>query len=57
MMVLNKYNFKKIIKVFDLSYWLVWSILISAMIYGIHCYFEYRNHELDKRLEQLQNSK
>ena len=36
-----------------LRYWLFWGLLIAGLAYGIHCYFEYRNHELDKRLEQL----
>ncbi|MBV6442688.1 MAG: hypothetical protein EPGJADBJ_04409 [Saprospiraceae bacterium] len=35
------------------GYWLFWIVFIAALVYGIHCYFEYRNRELDKRLEQL----
>jgi hypothetical protein len=37
-----------------LRYWLLWALLIAALAYGVHRYFEYRNTELDKRLEQLQ---
>jgi hypothetical protein len=36
-----------------LRYWLVWVALIAAIVYGIHRYFEYRNAELDKRIERL----
>lgn len=35
-------------------YWLIWAMLIAALAYGVHRYFEYRNRELDKRIEQLQ---
>lgn len=34
-------------------YWLLWVLLIAGLAYGIHRYFEYRNAELDKRLELL----
>ena len=37
-----------------LRYWLFWGLLIAGLAYGIHCYFEYRNQELDARLERLQ---
>jgi hypothetical protein len=36
-----------------LRYWLLWGLLIAGLMYGFHLYLEYRNHELDKRLEQL----
>lgn len=35
--------------------WLVWLLLLLALFYGMHRYFEYRNQELDKRLEQLRS--
>ena len=38
----------------SLRYWLFGGLLIAALAYGIHRYFEYRTHELDKRLELLQ---
>lgn len=37
-----------------LRYWLVWALVVAALFYAMHRYFEYRNCELDKRLEQLQ---
>lgn len=37
-----------------LRYWLLWALLMAVLAYGVHLYFEYRNRELDKRLEQLQ---
>lgn len=37
-----------------LRYWLVWALVVAALFYAMHRYFEYRNGELDKRLEQLQ---
>ena len=36
-----------------IRYWLVWVLLIAGLAYGIHRYFEYRNMELDKRLEMI----
>jgi hypothetical protein len=36
-----------------LLHWLAWLLLAAALFYGMHRYFEYRNQELDKRLEQL----
>lgn len=38
-----------------LRYWLLWALLLAALAYGVHRYFEYRNAELDRRLEQLEN--
>lgn len=38
---------------FALRYCFGWALLVAALAYGIHCYFEYRNRELDKRLEQI----
>ncbi len=32
---------------------LLWVLLFAALFYGMHCYFEYRTRELDKRLERL----
>ena len=36
-----------------IRYWLFWVLLVAALAYGVHRYFEYRNKELDKRLEQI----
>lgn len=36
-----------------LRYWLPWLLLIAALAYGTHRYFEYRTAELDKRIEKL----
>ena len=36
-----------------LSYWLAWLLLVLGLFYGMHRYLEYRNSELDKRLERL----
>jgi hypothetical protein len=36
-----------------IRYWLPWLLLLVALAIGIHRYFEYRNAELDKRIEQL----
>jgi hypothetical protein len=38
-----------------LRYWLPWLLVIIALAYGMHRYFEYRNKELDKRIERLGN--
>lgn len=32
---------------------LLWALLFAALFYGMHRYFEYRDRELDKRLERL----
>jgi len=32
---------------------LLWVLLFATLFYGMHCYFEYRTRELDKRLERL----
>ena len=37
----------------ELLQWLVWLLLVVGLFYGMHRYFEYRERELDKRLEQL----
>jgi|GEM_PF-6809912 len=34
-------------------YWLPWLLLMLGLAYGIHRYFEYRDAELDKRIEHL----
>ena len=34
-------------------FWLIWALLIAGLVYGFHRYFEYRNVELDKRLERI----
>lgn len=36
-----------------LRYWLPWVLLVLGLTYGIHRYFEYRDAQLDKRLELL----
>jgi len=36
-----------------LRHWLVWLLLVLAVFYGMHRYFEYRERELDKRIEQM----
>jgi len=36
-----------------IAYWLVFGALVAGLAYGVHQYFEYRNRELDRRLEQL----
>ncbi|MCC6724877.1 MAG: hypothetical protein IT258_10230 [Saprospiraceae bacterium] len=33
--------------------WMVSLLLIAGFLYGVHRYFEYRNMELDKRLELI----
>ncbi|MBK9016597.1 MAG: hypothetical protein IPM82_22365 [Saprospiraceae bacterium] len=38
---------------FAVRYWLVWAMLLAAIAYGFHCYFEYRDAQLEKRLERL----
>jgi hypothetical protein len=37
----------------SVRYWLVCALLLAAIAYGLHRYFEYRNQELDKRIEML----
>lgn len=34
-------------------FWLGWLLLVLGLAFAIHAYFEYRNHELDKRLENV----
>ncbi len=36
-----------------LVHWLVWLLLAAGLFYGMNRYFEYRERQLDKRLEQL----
>ncbi len=36
-----------------LRYWLFWVLLIAVLGLGINAYFDFRNRELDKRLEQI----
>lgn len=36
-------------------YWLPWLLLMLGLAYGIHRYFEYRDAELDKRIEHLEH--
>ena len=36
-----------------LRYWLAWALVVAVLGYGLHRYFEHRNQELDKRLEQI----
>ncbi len=37
-------------------YWLAWAVVVATMAYGLHRYFEYRNAELDRRLEELKRN-
>lgn len=46
-------KYKSRIKIQELRYWLFWLLFVVAVAYGVHCYIEYRNLELDKRLERL----
>ena len=32
---------------------LVWLLLVLAVFYAMHRYFEYRQRELDRRIEQM----
>lgn len=36
-----------------LRYWLGWLLLLAALATAMHGYLNYRNRELDKRLERL----
>jgi len=36
-----------------LRYWLFWVLLIAVLGLGINAYFDFRNRELDKRIEQI----
>ena len=40
-------------RLFSLRYALFWIVLMAAILYGIHRYFEYRTQELDKRIELM----
>ncbi|MBL7796687.1 MAG: hypothetical protein JNJ90_09310 [Saprospiraceae bacterium] len=37
-------------------YWLFWVLLLTVLGLGINAYFDFRNRELDKRLEQINMS-
>ncbi|MBI5915907.1 MAG: hypothetical protein HY842_11055 [Bacteroidetes bacterium] len=53
-MTVLKLTFSKIKSNYPtIHYWLFWALLIGGLLYGIHRYFEYRNMELDKRLERI----
>jgi len=39
-----------------IRYWLFWVLLIAVLGLGINAYFDFRNRELDKRLEQINMS-
>ncbi len=39
-----------------IRYWLFWVLIIVILGLGINAYFDYRNRELDKRLEQINMS-
>ena len=41
------------VRLSTLRYWLLWALLIAILAMGINAYFDYRNRELDKRLEQI----
>ena len=56
MALLNIQFFKKINKA-SIRYWIWWGLCLGLFAYGVDRYLEYRNQELDKRLEQLQISK
>jgi hypothetical protein len=34
-------------------YWIFWTLFLAALAIGINAYFDFRNRELDKRLEQI----
>lgn len=36
-----------------LRYWLPWILLMAALAVGLNAYLDFRNRELDKRLEQI----
>ncbi|MBK7939886.1 MAG: hypothetical protein IPJ82_23625 [Lewinellaceae bacterium] len=36
-----------------LLFWLPWLLLVTALFYAMHNYFEYREQQLEKRLERL----
>lgn len=36
-----------------LRYWLGWVLLLAALALAMHGYLDYRNRELDKRIERL----
>ena len=40
-----------------LLYWLGWALLIAALFYALHRYFEHREQQLDERLEQLSSTR
>ena len=42
-----------LIRLSTFRYWLLWALLIAVLAIGINAYFDYRNRELDKRLEQI----
>jgi hypothetical protein len=39
-----------------LRYWLGWLLLLVALAAAMHGYLDYRNCELDKRIERLKTS-
>lgn len=43
--------FRKKLNYPAIRYWLFWVLFVAVLAYGAHRYFEYRNMELDKRLE------
>ena len=36
-----------------LRYWLFWGLFLAGLAFAMHRYFEYRNQELDRRIERL----
>ncbi len=51
-MLLSNPHFDKKIAA-DVRYWLGWLLLFAALALAMHGYLDYRNRELDKRLERL----
>lgn len=45
-----------LIRLSTFRYWLLWALLIAVLAIGINAYFDYRNRELDKRIERLKTS-
>jgi Na+-driven multidrug efflux pump len=35
------------------GYWLFWGTVVALIAYGLHLYFEYRNEELRKQIQEI----